>query len=125
MVDVGLLRHLVDAVPTGSRLLQVGDADQLPSVEPGAVLADCIASGALEVVRLHEIYRQEEASRIVVNAHRIREGEPPLLPPAGERADFVLVDRGEPEELQATLRRLVAERLPARLADRLRKGAGG
>jgi exodeoxyribonuclease V alpha subunit len=115
MVDVRLFRHLVEAVRPGARLLLVGDADQLPSVGPGAVLADCIASGAVECIRLHDIYRQDEASRIVTNAHRILEGEAPLLPPPGERADFVLVERSEPAELLGTLRKLVAERLPASL----------
>jgi exodeoxyribonuclease V alpha subunit len=69
----------------------------------------------VECVRLKEIYRQEEASRIVTNAHRIRDGEAPLLPPAGERADFLLVERGDATELAATLQKLVAERLPASL----------
>jgi exodeoxyribonuclease V alpha subunit len=115
MVDVALFRHVVDAVPSGARLLLVGDADQLPSVGPGAVLADCIESEVVECVRLKTIFRQEEASGIVRNAHRIRDGEPPDLPPAGERGDFVLVERSEPSELLATLQLLVAERLPASL----------
>jgi exodeoxyribonuclease V alpha subunit len=120
MVDIVLLQHLLDAVPPRARLLLVGDADQLPSVGPGAVLADVIASGAIETVRLTQIFRQDEASLIVSNAHRIRDGEPPHLPPPGERADFVLVERQTPEELLATLEVLVSERLPASLGvDRL------
>ena len=115
MLDIGLFRDLVAAIPSGSRLLLVGDSDQLPSVGPGAVLADCIASGVVDCVLLEKIFRQEEASRIITNAHRIREGQPPLLPPTGERADFVLIERHEPEELLATLQVLVAKRLPASL----------
>lgn len=115
MVDVELLRHLLDALPDRARLVLVGDADQLPSVGPGAVLADCLSAGTLDVVRLEHIYRQEDASRIVVNAHRIRDGEPPLLPPAGERGDFVLVERAEPDEVLQAVRVLVSERLPAAL----------
>jgi exodeoxyribonuclease V alpha subunit len=115
MVDVALFRHLLAALPDRARLVLVGDADQLPSVGPGAVLADCLAAGTLDVVRLQHIYRQEDAGRIVVNAHRIRDGEAPFLPPAGARSDFVLVERSEPEDVLATLRLLVAERLPAAL----------
>jgi exodeoxyribonuclease V alpha subunit len=115
MVDLALFQHLVDAVPEGCRLLLVGDADQLPSVGAGAVLFDCIESGVVETVRLTDIYRQEEASGIVVGAHRIRDGMLPELPPPGERGDFVLVERRDPEALLATLATLVAERLPAGL----------
>jgi exodeoxyribonuclease V alpha subunit len=115
MLDLMLLHHLLKALPPEAQLLLVGDADQLPSVGAGAVLADLVASGAVETVRLDEIFRQEGRSAIVTNAHRIRDGEPPLLPPAGERADFVFVERHAPEALRATLRTLVVERLPAGL----------
>ncbi len=115
MVDLALLRSLLDAIPNQARLLLVGDSDQLPSVGPGAVLADCIDSGVVEFVRLQQIYRQDEASCIVTNAHRIRDGEAPLLPPAGERGDFVLVERNAPDDVLGTLRTLVADRLPAAL----------
>src|SRR6185437_11304574 len=77
MVDVMLMKALVRAVPDHAALLIVGDIDQLPSVGPGQVLADIIASGAVPVVRLTEIFRQAAESRIIISAHRINRG---LLP---------------------------------------------
>src|SRR6201993_2666950 len=74
MVDVPLLRALLRALPERSALLLVGDVDQLPSVGPGQVLADIIASDAVPVVRLTEVFRQAAESRIIVNAHRINHG---------------------------------------------------
>ena len=71
MVDVPLLHALLKAVPRRAALILVGDVDQLPSVGPGQVLADLLASGAVPVVRLSEVFRQAAQSRIVVNAHRI------------------------------------------------------
>ncbi|MFQ5600287.1 MAG: AAA family ATPase [Candidatus Krumholzibacteriia bacterium] len=115
MVDLPLLHYLLQAIPPRARLLLVGDVDQLPSVGPGAVLADVIESGQIATVRLTEIFRQDEKSRIVENAHRIREGIAPLLPPRGERDDFVFVERQKPQEVLATLQILVRERLPAGL----------
>ncbi len=115
MVDLPLLHHLLQALPQRSRLLCVGDADQLPAVGPGAVLADMIDSGCVPTVRLNELFRQEEGSLIVRNAHCIRRGEAPQLPPAGTRADFVLVEREEPQALVETLQQLLAERLPEAL----------
>ena len=77
MVDVPLLHALLKAVPRRAALVLVGDVDQLPSVGPGQVLADIIASGAVPVVRLTEVFRQAARSRIVVNAHRINQGRMP------------------------------------------------
>ena len=123
MLDVSLAHHVVRAIPEGARLVLVGDVDQLPSVGPGRVLSELIASEAVDVVRLTEIYRQAGASQIVVNAHRVNRGEMPLLLPpegggaAGEAApttDFFVVDRRTPEEVAETLLHLVAERIPAR-----------
>jgi exodeoxyribonuclease V alpha subunit len=74
MVDVLLMNALVKAIPNKAALLIVGDVDQLPSVGPGQVLADVIASGAIPVVRLTEVFRQAAESRIIVNAHRINQG---------------------------------------------------
>lgn len=79
MVDVPLLHALLTAVPEGTRLIMVGDSDQLPSVGPGDALRDITASGAIRVVRLTEIFRQAQRSRIVTNAHRINAGNMPLL----------------------------------------------
>ena len=75
MIDLMLMRSLLRAVEPGCRLILVGDADQLPSVGPGNVLRDILDSGAVPCVRLTDIYRQSEASRIVVNAHLINQGE--------------------------------------------------
>jgi exodeoxyribonuclease V alpha subunit len=114
MLDVSLAHHVARAVPEGGRLILVGDVDQLPSVGPGRVLAELIDSGAVDVVRLTEIYRQAGASRIVVNAHRVNRGEMPIL--AGAEAaggDFFYLDRRTPEEVLDTVLHLVAERIPA------------
>ena len=79
MVDVPLLHALLAAIPAGTRLIMVGDSDQLPSVGPGDALRDIIASGVVRVVRLTEIFRQAQQSLIVTNAHRINAGRMPLL----------------------------------------------
>ena len=115
MVDLPLLHHLLQALPPQSRLLCVGDSDQLPSVGPGALLGDMIASECVPTVELTELFRQEAESLIVHNAHRIRRGEPPHLPPPGQRADFVLVERDTPEAVLVALRQLVCARLPESL----------
>ena len=83
MVDVPLMHALLKAVPPRAALILVGDVDQLPSVGPGQVLADIIASGAVPVVRLTEVFRQAAQSRIVTNAHRINQGQ---MPEPGRRA---------------------------------------
>lgn len=117
MLDTHLARAVVEAVPEEGHLLLVGDVDQLPSVGPGRVLADLISSGAVPVVRLTEIFRQAAQSRIVVNAHRINQGQMPLLDaPAPSRdtppTDFFFIPRDDPESLQETLVYVVAERIP-------------
>ena len=88
MIDIRLAADLVAALAPGTRLLLVGDQDQLPSVGPGMVLRDVIASGVVPVVRLDEIFRQAAQSLIVTNAHRIHDGELPEFgepSPAGPR----------------------------------------
>lgn len=112
MLDVPLAHALVDAVPDSARLLLVGDVDQLPSVGPGKVLQDIIASGRMPVVRLEEIFRQAEASRIIVNAHRIRRGRSPVDERAGPESDFFFIRRESPEEVLRTVKKLVGERIP-------------
>jgi exodeoxyribonuclease V alpha subunit len=114
MLDLPTADALLQAIAVGTRLLLVGDVDQLPSVGPGAVLRDVIASGAVPCVRLREIFRQAARSFIVTNAHRINEGEPPLAPPPGADADFFLVERRDPERARDTLLELVASRIPNR-----------
>lgn len=111
MVDVPLMEALLNAVPDAAAVVLVGDADQLPSVGPGQVLADIIAAGVVPVVRLTEVFRQAAASRIIVNAHRIRRGEMPVADD-GPGSDFRFVACGEPEEGAAQIRRLIAEEIP-------------
>jgi exodeoxyribonuclease V alpha subunit len=113
MVDVPLMRALLRALPNQAALLLVGDVDQLPSVGPGQVLADIIASSAVPVVRLTEVFRQAAESRIIVNAHRINQGMMPDLAPA-ESGDFYFVDAADPEEGVRKLLAIVRERIPQR-----------
>ena len=113
MVDVPLMRALLRALPDQAALLLVGDVDQLPSVGPGQVLADIIASAAVPVVRLTEVFRQAAESRIIVNAHRINQGQMPDLAPV-ERGDFYFVDAADPEEGVRKLLAIVRERIPKR-----------
>ena len=114
MVDTYLMYHLLRAVPDVARLIIVGDAHQLPAVGPGNVLKDLIDSGVVKVVRLTQIYRQAKESLIVVNAHRINQGEYPLLPKDFGKGDFVFLELDDPEALKARLLDLVAGELPRR-----------
>jgi exodeoxyribonuclease V alpha subunit len=114
MVDVPLMLALVEALPADAGLLMVGDVDQLPSVGPGQVLADIIASGLVPVARLTEVFRQAEASRIIASAHRINRGEMPDLPAAGEASDFYWVEIASPEDGLAKIIEIVKERIPRR-----------
>jgi exodeoxyribonuclease V alpha subunit len=113
MVDVPLMRALLRALAEGAALLLVGDVDQLPSVGPGQVLADVIASGAVPVVRLTEVFRQAAGSRIVTNAHLINQGRMPDLA-AQEGSDFFFVDAPDPEAGVEKVLALVRERIPRR-----------
>jgi exodeoxyribonuclease V alpha subunit len=113
MVDVPLMRALLRALPDRAALLLVGDVDQLPSVGPGQVLADVIASSAVPVVRLTEVFRQAAESQIIVNAHRINQGLMPDLAPL-ESGDFYFVDAADAEEAVRKLLAIVQERIPKR-----------
>ncbi|MBQ2462437.1 MAG: ATP-dependent RecD-like DNA helicase [Clostridia bacterium] len=110
MVDILLMRSLLCALSPGTRLILVGDADQLPSVGAGNVLGDLLASSVLPAVRLTDIYRQSEESRIVVNAHRINHGEMPVLNEKG--TDFFFERKEMPRDTAETIVSLVATRLP-------------
>ncbi|MEO8904562.1 MAG: ATP-dependent RecD-like DNA helicase [Polyangiaceae bacterium] len=115
MIDVPLGAALIGALPTAARLIVVGDSDQLPSVGPGALLRDLIDSGAIQTVRLNEIFRQAGQSRIVINAHRILTGEMPESVDAdAPNADFFVVPRRTPEEAAELVRELVVTRIPRR-----------
>jgi exodeoxyribonuclease V alpha subunit len=114
MVDVVLGHQFLRAVPSESCVILVGDVDQLPSVGPGSVLADVIASAVVPVVRLTEIFRQASQSRIITSAYAINRGE--MLQPtkSEELADFYFIEANEPEAIQEMLVRLVKERIPTR-----------
>ena len=114
MLDLAMADALTDAIAPGTRLVLVGDVDQLESVGAGAVLRDVIASGAVPCVRLRQIFRQAARSLIVTNAHRINDGEAPLSPPEGVDADFFIVDRRDPDKARATILELVTTRIPQR-----------
>ena len=111
MVDVLLMNHLLKAIVPGTRLILVGDVDQLPSVGPGNVLRDIIDSGLIKVIRLTEIFRQAQESMIVLNAHRINHGEFPQLNIPDK--DFFLDRRESPQEILETLVDLLCRRIPS------------
>lgn len=110
MVDILLMNHLLKAIPAGARLILVGDVNQLPSVGAGNVLKDIIASGLVRTVRLTEIFRQAQESMIIVNAHRIHQGEMPLFNIQGR--DFFFVSRSTAESVVKTVVDLCSRRLP-------------
>ncbi|MBR3719524.1 MAG: ATP-dependent RecD-like DNA helicase, partial [Firmicutes bacterium] len=115
MVDILLMEGLLAAVKPGTRLILVGDADQLPSVGAGNVLRDILASETVHAVRLKEIFRQAAESLIVVNAHRINRGEYPSYNEKGK--DFFFLERLREKEIQETIRDLLTTRLPAYYTD--------
>src|SRR6202011_2622028 len=98
MMDIELASSLLDALPPQSSLLLVGDRDQLPSVGPGSVLKDVIASGLAPVVALSQVYRQARESLIVANAHRLNRGEMPESANDPE-GDFFFFERAAPEDV--------------------------
>jgi exodeoxyribonuclease V alpha subunit len=112
MVDILLMYHLLNALEVGSHLLLVGDVDQLPSVGAGNVLRDIIDSAVVPVTRLETIFRQAEDSFIIVNAHRINQGQLPLFPQ--NSSDFFLFPEADPEKAADWVLDLVAKRIPAR-----------
>jgi exodeoxyribonuclease V alpha subunit len=116
MIDTVLMYHLLKAVPDRAVLILVGDAYQLPSVGPGQVLADLIRSREIPVVELTQIFRQAEGSLIVVNAHRIHQGEMPITPAENEdRAqEFFFLQQEEPEKAARWILELMQKKIPER-----------
>lgn len=110
MVDIILMYNLLKAIKLGTRLLLVGDSDQLPSVGAGNVLKDIIDSNVIKTVRLNEIFRQARESMIVVNAHKINNGEPLFL--NVKNKDFFFLRKNNNEEILNEIIGLVSERLP-------------
>lgn len=113
MVDVSLLYSLLQAIPTGKRLILVGDPDQLPPVGPGFPFGDMLRSGSLPTVRLTEIFRQAQKSLIVMNAHRVNQGEMPDLKCVS--SDFFFMRRTSEEAVCTLIRDLCATRLPQKM----------
>lgn len=124
MLDIVLLGHLLRALSPGTRLTLVGDADQLPPVGPGDPFRDLIASGAVPVARLREIFRQGAGSAIVHAAHQVLSGREPTTPGEGLAGDdrpsartlhdFYVVLREDPADVASVIERLVVERIPTR-----------
>lgn len=110
MMDVNVFEGVLKALPLGTRLILVGDSDQLPSVGPGNILSDLIASEILPVVELKEIFRQSQESLIVTNAHRIVNGELPDL--TKKDNDFFFINANEPTKISEIIRDLCKRRLP-------------
>ncbi|MGH7795749.1 MAG: SF1B family DNA helicase RecD2 [Candidatus Binatia bacterium] len=112
MVDLALMDHLLRAVDPHSHLILIGDVDQLPSVGPGSVLRDLIDSGVVPKVVLRRIFRQSRESLIVVNAHRILQGQSLFFGAAGEHRDFVFMAHETEEEILSSVKQLVWESIP-------------
>ena len=110
MIDIMLMYNLLKAVPDSMTLILVGDIDQLPSVGAGNVLRDVIESGCVPVVRLKRIFRQAQKSRIIMNAHRINEGQMPDLS-NGRTSDFFFMEEEDPDKAVSTITKLVKENL--------------
>ncbi len=115
MLDIMLTNHLLGATDPNSSLILVGDADQLPSVGPGNVLADMIESEKIPLIRLDTIFRQAQESQIVVNAHRVNEGMLPFkVSNDRELSDFYMIEKDEPEDILRVVKELVSRRIPER-----------
>lgn len=113
MVDLELFAALLRALRPGTRLVLVGDADQLPSVGPGNVFSDLIRSGRFETVALREVFRQAEQSAIIRNAHAVNLGQPPRL--SNDQGDFFFLCRRDAERAAATVAELCSVRLPEKM----------
>ncbi len=114
MVDTLLMYHLLKAIPSHAHLILVGDVDQLPSVGPGNVLKDIIKSGKFTVVTLTEIFRQAQESMIVVNAHKVNQGQFPVLREIEQpgKTDFQFIQEEDPEKILQNILDLCSERIP-------------
>jgi exodeoxyribonuclease V alpha subunit len=119
MIDTLLMHHLLKAVPSPATFILVGDVNQLPSVGAGNVLKDIIASGSVPVVTLTEIFRQAQASRIIVNAHKINNGILPLVERSDRfdpQNDFYFIEQEDPEKVLEIILELAKTRIPRRFS---------
>lgn len=114
MIDTILLYHLLKAIPPEATFILVGDVNQLPSVGAGNVLKDIIASSAVPVVELNEIFRQAKESLIIVNAHKINNGIVPSLGLPEPKDDFYFIEQEDPEKVLSIILELTKERIPMR-----------
>ena len=116
MIDTLLMHHLMQAIPDRTALILVGDVDQLPSVGPGRVLSDLLASKTIPTVRLTQIFRQARTSRIITNAHRINHGHMPNWQAADQTPlqDFFFIEQNDPQKVLNIILKLVADRIPRR-----------
>ncbi len=114
MIDTILMHHLLKAVPTFATLILVGDVNQLPSVGAGNVLKDIIASGAMPVVELNEIFRQAKTSSIIVNAHKINAGILPSFDDDSPGSDFYFIQQEDPQKVMEIILELTGKRIPRR-----------
>ena len=114
MLDIELASMLLEAVPPATRVVLVGDADQLPSVGPGNVLADLIDSESVRVIRLDQIFRQTDRSLIVENAHRINSGDMPIVDDDPESSDFFFIARDDPAAAAELAIDFATRRIPER-----------
>ena len=111
MIDIRLAKNLLCAVKDDTRVIFVGDIDQLPSVGPGYVLGDLINSGVIEVIKLEKIYRQEGESLIIKNAHKVRDGIYPFIGRSDSR-DFFFIEKNDPEETIDMILHLLIKKIP-------------
>ena len=111
MVDIMLFKALLSAVPISSRLILVGDASQLPSVGPGTVLSDICSCPSFPKVKLEKIFRQDETSSIVINAHKIDRGEHIEL--SSSIRDFIFLERDDASVIKQTIGWMISDKLPA------------
>lgn len=113
MIDIFLFNSLLKAIPKESRLILIGDADQLPSVGPGNILKDLIKSKTVKTIFLKNIFRQKEGSLIIINSHRINQGEYPIFEKGSN--DFVFLKITEPQEILNKIIQLYTKTIPEKL----------
>jgi len=111
MIDIRLMKSLLVAIRPETKIIFVGDVDQLPSVGPGNVLGDIISSDIVPVIELKKIYRQESESLIIYNAHKVRDGEFPFIGKP-KNNDFFFIEKNDPEEVVGLILDLLTKRIP-------------
>ncbi len=119
MIDIVLMHHLLKAIAPHAKIVLIGDINQLPSVGPGSVLKDIIGSKIIPVISLDRIFRQDEKSLIITNAHRINNGEMPFFPDktdGGALSDFYFIEKEDQAATAATIIKMVTERIPDKFA---------